>query len=458
MATVTVVNAERTLEIEATSIVSGTVNEAGHLILTRHDGTPIDVGAVSGMQLDSGTTYSKVDAFTYVGDTDPGAVPDGSVWLDTNDPAGPFASETKKGLIEIATSSEAIAGTDNSRALTPAGYSAIPGDKVQVLATNANTELALPGAYPPGPSLMTLSTGSGWSVNGGIGSVLTLNAATDRTVQIFFSTAGGTGSPQTWIRQYHSTANGGGWTAWSQYSTLATLSSSAYDIETEITAYPNGWSRIYLTPEDPSFGPISYGRYGEILTYVDGTAFAKQTWTGQTNGDSESAEVWFRTGNAIGGWSEWQRLMNDPITWTPYTPTWTTQTGAATPSFGNASTSCRYIKLGRKVEVRFEITFGSTTNFGGGGTGDNWQFSLPVAVTDTSASLGFVELHIDNNKTCMGRAKAYTTDGFRISISSGFADGSAVASTGDVDAISPAPWVSGATIKGHFTYEASSAA
>lgn len=129
MATVTVVTAERTLEIEATSIVAGNVNAAGHLILTRHDGTEIDIGAVSGMQLDRGTTYSKVDAFTYVGDTDPGAVAEGSVWLDTGAIAGPFASATQQGLVELATAAETTTGTDTTRAVTPAGLKSVADTK-----------------------------------------------------------------------------------------------------------------------------------------------------------------------------------------------------------------------------------------------------------------------------------------------------------------------------------------
>lgn len=129
MATVTVVTAERTLEIEASSIVAGNVNTAGHLILVRKDGAELDIGAVSGMQLDTGVSYSKVDAFTYVGDTDPGAVAEGSVWLDTADIAGPFASTTQKGLVELATTAETTTGTDTVRAVTAAGVKAVADTK-----------------------------------------------------------------------------------------------------------------------------------------------------------------------------------------------------------------------------------------------------------------------------------------------------------------------------------------
>lgn len=41
---------ERMLEIEAASVTGGAVDGAGHLILTRHDGAPIDAGSVIGPQ------------------------------------------------------------------------------------------------------------------------------------------------------------------------------------------------------------------------------------------------------------------------------------------------------------------------------------------------------------------------------------------------------------------------
>ncbi len=450
MATVTVVTAERTLEIEATSIVSGDVNDAGHLILTRHDGETIDVGAVSGMQLDNGTVYSKVDAFTYVGDTDPGAVPNGSVWLDTNDVAGPFASDTQKGLVELATGAETVAATDNTRAVTPAGLAAIPGNKVQILAANANTETALPAAYPPGPSLMVLTTSSGWSLNSGFGSVLTLNTATDRMVQIFFSNPGGTGTPRTWIRQYHPTNNGGGWTTWSQYNTLTTLTAANFAQTTNaFSGYPAGWSRLYYTTANSTNWDFS-GMAGEVLTYTEGSDFAKQTFTQHVGGSSVKPVQWYRTANAASGWSAWSNILTDQGAWTAYTPTWTTQSGANTPSFGNAVVDCRYTKIGRTVTVRFEITFGSTTNFGAAPTGsDNWQFSLPVAAARTGDTIGFVDMYQSATNAGVGRAKLYSASGFRISITAG----STAAIGSDADSTQPFTWANGNRFNGLFTYE-----
>lgn len=48
MATVTGLTAERMLEIEGESVVSGTIDGSGHLILTTRDGTPIDAGVARG--------------------------------------------------------------------------------------------------------------------------------------------------------------------------------------------------------------------------------------------------------------------------------------------------------------------------------------------------------------------------------------------------------------------------
>lgn len=48
MAVVTLLNAARMLAIEAASVVGGSVNGSGHLILTKHDGSTIDAGNVLG--------------------------------------------------------------------------------------------------------------------------------------------------------------------------------------------------------------------------------------------------------------------------------------------------------------------------------------------------------------------------------------------------------------------------
>lgn len=90
MATVTGLTAFRTLEIDAATITSATVNESGHIILTRKDGTQIDGGDVN-----------------------------------TGIPEAPTATTEEAGQVELATPDETVEGLDDSRAVTPAGLAAM---------------------------------------------------------------------------------------------------------------------------------------------------------------------------------------------------------------------------------------------------------------------------------------------------------------------------------------------
>lgn len=59
MTTVTGFTAPRMLAIEAATVVSGTVNGSGHLILTKNDGTTVDAGSVIGPTGPTGPAASK---------------------------------------------------------------------------------------------------------------------------------------------------------------------------------------------------------------------------------------------------------------------------------------------------------------------------------------------------------------------------------------------------------------
>lgn len=459
MATVTVFTSERTAEIEATSIVSGAINSAGHLILNRHDGTPLDMGAVSGVQLDQGTTYAKADVFSYVGDTDPGAVPEGSVWFDTTGPTGPFASTTQQGLVELATSAETITGTDTARAVTPAGLTAALNSKI--LAPNAVTETTAATSYPLGVSQMSLTTASGWSINGGFGSVVTYRTETDRTVQFFYSNPGGTGSPRAWQRHYHTTNNGGGWTAWSVVQLVKTMATTEVTQGSGISAYANGFSRIYFD-NTTSAGWDFAGQWGELITYYDGQGFGKQTFIEHGSNGSAPPRMYVRSGNT-GGWSQWSRFLNDPGAWTTYTPTWSTTSGLRLPSYGNASVSAKAYKLGRQVTVQFDVTFGSTTNFGASPTTtDNWTLSLPPAWPASAANapntfLGVGDMYKDATNLGFTRIKLSGTTAVSFGILTCFVAGALGGGIGgDVDSITPWTWASGHALRGTFTYETAS--
>lgn len=148
---------------------------------------------------------------------------------------------------------------------------------------------------------------------------------------------------------------------------------------------------------------------------------------------------------------------NFPVgAWTSWTPTWTTSTGANTPSFGNATKTCEYTKVGRLVIARFEVVFGTTTNFGGGTSSDNWRFSLPVEAASTIQVEGFMELNQSTGARCIARARGTTTTVFELEVSSGRPDGTAITNLGLIDAVSPWTWASGNAIRGTLTYQSAS--
>lgn len=411
MATVTGLTASAMLAIRNGMVVDAHVDTSNHLILTKYDGTQIDAGTMAA------------------------------------------ASLTASGLVELATNAETLAGTDAVRAVTPAGLASIPGNKVQVLSGIA--ESAAASSYPLGLSVMNLSTGSSWSLNSGFGYLMTNRTDTDRAYQIFAQNAGGTQFPQSWMRSYHSSNGGGGWTAWSQHNMVASLTAASFTQATAFTSYPSGWSRLYYTSGTSTSWDFS-GYAGEVMTYVNGTDFARQEFFQHTGGSSARPIRWFRVANSASGWSSWMVVRADPgDPWLSYTPSWASN-GTGTPSLGNATVDCKYNKIGRQVELRFEIVFGSTTNFGNTGTGDNWLFGLPPAAPAARSgdSLGFVELHGPNNSTvAVGRARTTTTTTFLTGLISGYPSGASITNTGDVDSVTPFTWASGHSYKGNFSYE-----
>jgi len=213
VATVTGLTAPRMLEIEDASVVSGTINGLGHLILTTHGGDEIDAG------------YALV------------AVPD--------------ATTTVRGVSELATEAETAAHTDNSRAVTPASLAsslarvsaleAQPGAKVQTIAPPL--ESAGPSSYPAGVSIAAVYSGSGWSLNAGFGTIVTVNHdGINRAFQTFVSTAGGSaGLVQVWTRTYHTPE---GWTLWYKAASPndpATMGMTGEIKMWPVSTIPSGW-------------------------------------------------------------------------------------------------------------------------------------------------------------------------------------------------------------------------
>ena len=416
MATVNGMTAEAMAAIRNGHIISADFDSANNLILTKYDGTTIDGGQLGA------------------------------------------ASTVLAGPVELATNAETVAGTDAVRAVTPAGLASLPGYRVQIVTGLA--ESAAPASWPYGVSLQSVSSGSGWTPNSGSGTVVTYSINSNRTVQEFHASSGGTSSAQVWVRSYNATDGGGGWTAWRELQVTSVLTAGSYTQTTAMSSYPPGRSRLYYTTLNSTSWDFS-GLAGEVEThYQPSNGFARQTFTQHVSGSTNKPAVWVRTADSTTGWSAWQ-IISEPGAWSSWVPTWTTSSGSNLPSLGNATVDCRATKDGRKVDVKFEITFGIGTNFGTAPTtGDNWVFGLPPAwpAARTSDSLGFLELHGTGNSTiCIGRARVNSSSNssFLIGICAGYVGGTAPTNTGDVDSVSPFTWASTNTVKGHFSYETS---
>ena len=142
--------------------------------------------------------------------------------------------------------------------------------------------------------------------------------------------------------------------------------------------------------------------------------------------------------------------------WSAWTPTWSTSSGSATPSYGNATVDCKYCQAGDKVDYEIEITFGSTTNFGGGGSSDNWRFSLPVTAAEAVLIAGMGEIQ-DGAATLRWpvRARVTTTTTIEVELAGGcYTTGTAVSSSGLIDATTPFTWANTDRILLHGSYQA----
>lgn len=267
MATVTGMTAAAMQAIRNGTVVGAAFDSANHLILTKYDGTQIDGGVL-------------------------------------------FPATTgQAGIVELATAAETQSGSDNTRAVTPAGLASLPGYRTQLLAMNSIAQTSGPAAWPYGTALMPVDASSGWSPNSGVGMVVTDSFDTTHTVQTFYANSGGGTYPKVWTRSYNTT---GGWSTWAQYMTVYALSPAGFTQSTAFSSYPVGWSRAYYTTTNSTAWDFS-GKAGEVLTFVDGSDYARQTWTSHVGGTSNVPETWVRTANAANGWSSWRKLSRDAV-------------------------------------------------------------------------------------------------------------------------------------------------
>ena len=148
MATVTVVTAAKSAEIEGATIANANVNSSGHLIITKVNGSTIDAGSVTDVKSYNGTSYVKADgAFAHIGDVDPGGVPNGSVWYDTAVTKLPGIVSSRYNLDYDALYSGTAPSFITTQTTTPtAGYIKYSPDPVALSGTDVRGPFFYPGA------------------------------------------------------------------------------------------------------------------------------------------------------------------------------------------------------------------------------------------------------------------------------------------------------------------------
>lgn len=131
--------------------------------------------------------------------------------------------------------------------------------------------------------------------------------------------------------------------------------------------------------------------------------------------------------------------------WETYTPTWAGSGG--TPAIGNGTLTGRFRKMGKTLDVKILLVWGSTTT---GNTSTSWTFSLPSGVTLQAATAhqDFCPAYmVDNDTGVRHHYHARTTGGSAV-LAVNAADGG----SSNVGSTSPFTWATSdiLVIKGTF--------
>jgi hypothetical protein len=141
VASVNVYSSAKVNELTDGAVVGASL-AGDHLVLTLRDGSTIDVGAVlTALIYATTTTAGAVELAT---DTEAIAGTSADLAITPLSLAAVVATATAKGLVELATTSEATTGTDTVRAVTPAGLKAMTDTK-QPLDSDLTAIAALTG-------------------------------------------------------------------------------------------------------------------------------------------------------------------------------------------------------------------------------------------------------------------------------------------------------------------------
>ena len=156
-----------------------------------------------------------------------------------------------------------------------------------------------------------------------------------------------------------------------------------------------------------------------------------------------------------------ERLQEMLNKFSDFTPTLALSGAGTPPAYGNATVLCRWSQSGDLVIAHYDITFGSTTNFGAGATfNDDWIFSLPVDALDGAVIVQAVgELVLGTTAAgarITGRARLHDKSNVKIDISNGRLDAGAIGvnNRSVADSVSPFTFGSGSSVKGVIEYEA----
>lgn len=268
MAVVESMTLARQLALEASTVVGGSINGSGHLILTRHDGTTIDAGNAL-VAVPDKEVLDFLDPNSYTETTPPSGYPDGEslLYLDPTHTTASWPSAFSAKRVVIRSTRDATNGSGDvaqvalrlvnntftmeqyirssrSDVWTPWVRVITTADVPSIVSTlAAPAESADYTAYPSGVSITNVGSGSGWSIGGGFGNIVTVNQTNNRVFQLFISSAGGSsGNVSTWTRTYHTPE---GWTPWFQTATPQDPSTMGITGEIKIwssSTIPNGWS------------------------------------------------------------------------------------------------------------------------------------------------------------------------------------------------------------------------
>lgn len=168
--------AERMLAIENSTVISGTVNGTGDLILMTKGGTVVNAGRVKGS--DATALLGIIDSST-VDLSLTGAGTPASPWQLSASVA--IASDTVQGLVELATIAETVAGTDVARAVTPAALKGALDSGVDRIRLNALGDASVTSTdhgFQIGPTSglnLIMDQNELMARNNGVGAGLTLN-------------------------------------------------------------------------------------------------------------------------------------------------------------------------------------------------------------------------------------------------------------------------------------------